>query len=72
PTEIGRHHELVLGKHSGTASVIHAYGAIGLEVSRDEAGRLLGAIRGFAEMKKRPPEVLELLDFHHAMQASGG
>ncbi|MEZ5840252.1 MAG: homocitrate synthase [Hyphomicrobiales bacterium] len=72
PTEIGRRHELVLGKHSGTASVIHAYGAIGLKVSRDEAGRLLGAIRGFAEAKKRPPEVLELLDFHQAMQASGG
>jgi hypothetical protein len=40
-------------------------------MSREEAGRVLDAIRGFAEVKKRPPGALELLDFHQSVQASG-
>ena len=72
PSEVGRRHELVLGNLPGPAGVIHAYGAIGLALNRDEASRILGVIRSFAETKKRAPEVLELLDFHQAMQASGG
>ncbi len=72
PAEVGRAHELVLGKHSGTRAVIHAYNAIGVTLDREAATRVLDVIRIFAETKKRSPNPVELLDFHQSLQASGG
>ncbi|MBR9883816.1 MAG: homocitrate synthase [Oceanospirillales bacterium] len=64
PLLLGRNHEMVLGKHSGTQGVIHAFARIGIELNRDEASRLLNEIREFATRHKRTPTTLELQKFH--------
>lgn len=66
PAEMGRTHQLVLGKHSGTHGVIHAYQALGLTLDRATAGRLLSQIRQFVKMTKRPPNTMDLLNFYRA------
>ena len=61
PSEVGRSHKLVVGKHSGTHGVIAAYASMGLNLSPAEARALLPDIRGFTERAKRSPADQELL-----------
>ena len=61
PVEVGRHHKLVVGKHSGAHGVIAAYATMGLNLSQAEARALLPDIRSFAERAKRSPADQELL-----------
>lgn len=70
PAELGRKHELVLGKHSGTSAIINAYQAIGISLSRSEAAQVLDALRMFAEAKKRAPDVEELIGLHHTLSTA--
>ncbi|MBV1789656.1 homocitrate synthase [Marinobacterium sp. D7] len=73
PLLLGRHHELVLGKHSGTQGVIHAFAGIGIELSRAEAAMMLEPIRQFVTQTKRSPSMLELQQFHlNILNAEGG
>lgn len=48
PTLVGRHHEFVLGKHSGSSSLQWFLRQEGIEVSREEAADLLPFVREFA------------------------
>jgi len=64
PEELGRQHRLVLGKHSGTRSVLNAYREIGLEIGLEQALRILGQVRRFAETAKRAPGLPELTRFY--------
>jgi homocitrate synthase NifV len=61
PVEVGRHHKLVVGKHSGAHGIIAAYATMGLSLSQAEARALLPDIRTFAERAKRSPADQELL-----------
>jgi len=61
PVEVGRHHKLVVGKHSGTHGIIAAYATMGVHLSQAEARALLPDIRSFAERAKRSPADQELL-----------
>jgi homocitrate synthase NifV len=61
PSEVGRRHKLVVGKHSGAHGIIAAYAAMGLNLSQVEARALLPDIRTFAERAKRSPADQELL-----------
>jgi homocitrate synthase NifV len=61
PEEVGRHHKLVVGKHSGAHGIIAAYATMGLNLSQAEARALLPDIRSFAERAKRSPADQELL-----------
>jgi len=61
PVEVGRVHKLVVGKHSGSSSVLAAYARMGLTLSAAEARALLPDIRAFAEKAKRSPADHELL-----------
>lgn len=61
PIEVGRHHKLVVGKHSGAHGIIAAYATMGLNLSQAEARALLPDIRCFAERAKRSPADQELL-----------
>ncbi|MDD4963471.1 MAG: homocitrate synthase [Gallionella sp.] len=61
PIEVGRHHKLVVGKHSGAHGIIAAYATMGLNLSPAEARALLPDIRTFAERAKRSPADQELL-----------
>ncbi len=56
PAELGRKHELVLGKHSGTRTVLQVYSSIGIELTREQATILLGEIRRFVNQTKSPPQ----------------
>jgi homocitrate synthase NifV len=60
PAEVGREHRLILGKHSGSHAVIHAYAALGMAITRTEAELLLPAIRRLVTQQKRTPNGNEL------------
>jgi homocitrate synthase NifV len=64
PAIVGRSHQLVLGKHSGTQGVIHAYHQLGIPVNRSQAQDLLTQVRGFVSKNKRTPQAIDLNRFH--------
>ncbi|MDD5388540.1 MAG: homocitrate synthase [Gallionellaceae bacterium] len=61
PSEVGRSHTLVVGKHSGSHGIMNAYARMGLTLSPAEARELLPDIRAFSERAKRSPADHELL-----------
>ena len=63
PGLVGRQHQLVLGKHSGSRSVMHAYQAMGISINRPQANRLLPIIRQFVSTNKRTPQMGDLNQF---------
>lgn len=72
PSDVGREHSLVLGKHSGTRAVLHGYARIGLSLTREEASELLPRIRAFVARAKRPPDTNELESFYGALGSGAG
>jgi homocitrate synthase NifV len=64
PAVVGRRHQLVLGKHSGTQGVIHAYQEMGIPVTRTEAQALLIQVRRFVSTTKQSPNPIDLNRFH--------
>jgi homocitrate synthase NifV len=54
PEELGRTHELVLGKHSGTHGVRAACARLGLVLGEGQAEQLLADIRHLAVTLKQP------------------
>lgn len=60
PRELGRAHRVVLGKHSGLTSVLHAFREIGIELDPIQGRAILGQVRRFAGETKRPPTPDEL------------
>ncbi|MGZ8219609.1 homocitrate synthase [Methylomagnum sp.] len=72
PAIVGRRHQFILGKHSGTSAVVDAYSQLGIDLGRGDANALLGPIRQFAARHKRAPEALELHAFHRRLQAGEG
>ncbi|HFB2047856.1 MAG: homocitrate synthase [Hyphomicrobiaceae bacterium] len=71
PAELGRRHDFVLGKHSGTKGLIHAYAQLGIVLERDAAQRILPEVRRFAEKLKRSPTADELVCFHQTQHCLG-
>lgn len=67
PAIIGRQHQLVLGKHSGSKGVIHAYRQLGVELDRLQAQNLLQLVRQFVKEHKRAPQTQELTLFLQAL-----
>lgn len=65
PAEVGRSHRLVLGKHSGTQSVIKAYTEVGLNLSKFQAELILGYIRSYVTATKKTPGKQELQYIYH-------
>ena len=63
PAVVGRSHQLVLGKHSGSQGVVHAYRQLGISINRWQAGRLLPMVRQFVSAHKRAPQSAELNQF---------
>ncbi|HJV69197.1 homocitrate synthase [Ideonella sp.] len=64
PEELGRAHRLVLGKHSGSHGVRHAYARLGMHLSGDQAQALLECIREHVAATKREPTDDELIRFY--------
>ena len=69
PEELGRTHALVLGKHSGSASVRDAYARLGVELAVGEAQALLERIRTHVSLTKRAPTDDELIRFRQQADA---
>jgi len=60
PAQVGRNRQLVLGKHSGSHSLKHAYAKLGISLQDDEAPQLMVQIRQFANSTKRAPQADDL------------
>ncbi|HTH15706.1 MAG TPA: homocitrate synthase [Magnetospirillum sp.] len=63
PRELGRTHQVVLGKHSGLSSVLHACTQLGLAPTVPQARAMLARVRALAVETKRPPSPDELRRF---------
>ncbi len=61
PQLLGRHHTLVLGKHSGLGAVQAVFSGIGISLDLIQSGQLLSAVQAFAINRKRNPSEKELL-----------
>ncbi|MFI3188577.1 homocitrate synthase [Crenothrix sp. D3] len=70
PAIVGRSHQLILGKHSGTQGVIHAYKQLGIPVNRNQAQALLTQVRQFVSSTKRTPLAIDLNRFHQNLGVS--
>ncbi|WP_310446993.1 homocitrate synthase [Thiobacillus sp.] len=64
PESVGRTHTLVLGKHSGSSAVKHAYAGIGIALTEFEAKAMLARIREHAVSTKRTPNADDLERFY--------
>jgi homocitrate synthase NifV len=64
PAELGRDHQFVLGKHSGSHAVIQAYADMGMALNRKQAELLLRLVRRHATQTKRPPMAQDLRRFY--------
>ena len=62
PSEVGRSHRIVLGKHSGPRAVMTVYAGLGVHLDMAMAECLLARVRAFVVKRKRPPENHELLN----------
>lgn len=63
PEEVGRHHRIVLGKHSGSRAVLSVYAGLGLTLDEAQAQVLVDTVRRFVTENKRPPLESELRGF---------
>lgn len=64
PTEVGRTHRIVLGKHSGTRAVVQAYASLGIALSEAQARTILPHIRQYSAATKRAPDDTDLKRFY--------
>ncbi|HJV59494.1 MAG TPA: homocitrate synthase [Albitalea sp.] len=64
PEELGRTHQTVLGKHSGSHGVLDAYARLGLTLDATQARVLLDRIRTHVTANKRSPTDDELIRFY--------
>ncbi|MBI3444739.1 MAG: homocitrate synthase [Magnetospirillum sp.] len=69
PAELGRDHRVVLGKHSGLTSVLHACREIGLEVDPPQARAMLAEVRQHAARTKCIPTADDLKRFARAAES---
>ncbi len=63
PGELGGSHRLVLGKHSGTASICWGYRQLGVAINDRQAKAVLPLLREHAARTKRQPNTAELVRF---------
>jgi homocitrate synthase NifV len=63
PEELGRAHQLVLGKHSGSRGVRDAYARLGIALEPQRARQLLERVRRHVAATKQPPAESDLLRF---------
>ena len=64
PRRFGRRREIVLGKHSGLSSVVHALESLGLSTDEPRSRRVLDQVRAHAQRVKRSIHTTEILEFY--------
>jgi len=60
PAQVGLSRYLVLGKHSGTSSLLERFRELGIALSREEAARLMERVREKSQEIRRPLKDREL------------
>ncbi|WP_424194779.1 homocitrate synthase [Ampullimonas aquatilis] len=70
PAEVGKHHQTVLGKHSGTHAVSVAYAKLGMLISAEHATQVLELIRDHVTRTKKEPTPGDLARFYLATSAN--
>jgi len=63
PSEVGREHRVVLGKHSGIAAVRHVYAEMKLDLHPLQGEAVLALVRRWAEVRKAAPSENVLRQF---------
>lgn len=64
PSELGRSHQMVLGKHSGKHMVRRAFAEVGIELEDWQIPPLLQQVRNQVTSTKRSPGKIELLNLY--------
>lgn len=67
PALLGRSHQMVLGKHSGSRAVQASYARLGIELTAEQARLLLTEIRRRTGLNKQPPQDGELLNLYQTL-----
>jgi homocitrate synthase NifV len=65
PQEVGQSRRFIIGKHSGSSSLIYKLGLLGLRISLTEARQLLPHVRKVATKLKRALLDHEVLDIYN-------
>jgi len=64
PAVVGRSHQFILGKHSGSRAVMSVFAELGILLEKRDAVMLLVKIRQFVDSHKRTPETGDLLSLY--------
>jgi len=72
PAEVGLTRYLVLGKHSGTSSVLARFKELGIALSREEAVRLMERVREKSQEVRRPLKDRELRRLYRVCSRTSG
>ncbi len=64
PTELGREHRFVLGKHSGRRAVQKVFKDMGFDLDGAQASRILERVREFVTLRKCLPKSADLIDIY--------
>jgi homocitrate synthase NifV len=68
PADFGRTHQIVLGKHSGAATVQWAFNELGITLDHADAKEILSFVREHYVTHKIPPSHEELWRFHSMLK----
>jgi homocitrate synthase NifV len=69
PAAFGRSHQIVLGKHSGAATVQWAFNELGITLEHEDAKEILSYVRDHYVTNKMPPSPEELWRFHSMVKS---
>jgi len=69
PADFGRSNEIVLGKHSGAATVQWAFKNLGITLEHEDAKEILSYVREHYVTNKVPPSHEELWHFHSMVKS---
>jgi homocitrate synthase NifV len=69
PAEFGRSNEIVLGKHSGAATVRWAFNELGIALNHEESKEILSYVREHYASNKVPPSQEQLWRFHSMVKS---
>lgn len=68
PATFGRSNQIVLGKHSGAATVQWAFSELGITLEHEEAKEILARVRDHYQTNKVPPSREELRRFYRMIK----
>ena len=70
PAVVGRSHQFILGKHSGSRAVVSVFAELGVMLEKREAVMMLVKIKQFVDSHKRTPETSDLLSLHRHLKTA--